>query len=106
MVRRAARCRISTLLVERQLFADERTSAAWVLARKVLADGRRVDKPGDEVPISADIRVRGLDNPYVSRGGLKLRGALADFSRRTGCRTPTLTTGTAVGPNARQLRQT
>ena len=41
---------------------------------------QRVDKPGTMVAVDAQLRVRGDDNPYVSRGGLKLAGALARFT--------------------------
>lgn len=73
------RPRLDRSLVERGLFEEEDEAARWVLAGKVIVDGRRVDKPGTPVTAEADIRVKGLDNPYVGRGGLKLAGALADF---------------------------
>lgn len=46
------------------------------MAGKVVVGEQRVDKPGTMVPRDAELRVRGDDNPYVSRGGLKLGGAL------------------------------
>lgn len=49
------------------------------MAGKVVADGHRVDKAGTMVPSDADVRLRGEDHPYVSRGGLKLEGALRAF---------------------------
>lgn len=49
------------------------------MAGQVVVDGQRIDKPGTMVATTAEIRVRGDDNPYVSRGGLKLAGALARF---------------------------
>jgi 23S rRNA (cytidine1920-2'-O)/16S rRNA (cytidine1409-2'-O)-methyltransferase len=58
-------------------FADTRTKAvALVLAGKVLVDGNRVDKPGTLVRASAEVTLKGEPNPYVSRGGVKLAGAL------------------------------
>jgi 23S rRNA (cytidine1920-2'-O)/16S rRNA (cytidine1409-2'-O)-methyltransferase len=75
----ATKERIDRLLVARGL-ADSRTrAAALVMAGKVVVDGQRVDKPGAMVAIAAELRVRGDDNPFVSRGGLKLAGALARF---------------------------
>ena len=38
-----------------------------------------MDKAGTPIPAAAEIRIRGEVNPYVSRGGLKLRGALDSF---------------------------
>lgn len=74
------RPRLDRLLVERGLFEDKAEAARWVLAGQVIVDGQRVDKPGTAVAAEAEIRVKGLDNPYVGRGGLKLAGALADFA--------------------------
>jgi len=73
------RLRLDRLLVERGLFEDEVEAARWVLAGKVIVGGLRVDKPGTPVDATAEVRVKGLDNPYVGRGGLKLAWALADF---------------------------
>jgi 23S rRNA (cytidine1920-2'-O)/16S rRNA (cytidine1409-2'-O)-methyltransferase len=75
----AAKERIDRLLVARGLAPTRTRAAALVIAGKVVVDGTRVDKPGALVASEAGIRVRGDDNPYVSRGGLKLAGALARF---------------------------
>lgn len=45
----------------------------------MLVDGQRQDKAGAQVSEDADIVVTGPDNPYVSRGGLKLKGAIDHF---------------------------
>jgi 23S rRNA (cytidine1920-2'-O)/16S rRNA (cytidine1409-2'-O)-methyltransferase len=39
----------------------------------------RVDKAGTFLPESAELTLRGPDHPYVSRGGVKLMGALQAF---------------------------
>jgi 23S rRNA (cytidine1920-2'-O)/16S rRNA (cytidine1409-2'-O)-methyltransferase len=68
--------RLDTLLAERGLFPSRSRAAASVLAGEVrLADGRRVDKPGQLVPDDADLRVEQAAD-YVSRGGVKLANAL------------------------------
>lgn len=77
---RAERRRLSTLLVDRNLFEDEKTASAWIMAGKVLVGGQRMDKPGTIVDAFSEVRVKGLENPYVSRGGLKMAGALSDFA--------------------------
>ena len=46
------------------------------MAGGVYVDGRRIDKPGTRVSPTALLEVRGQMAPYVSRGGLKLAGAL------------------------------
>lgn len=71
--------RIDRLLVARGLVESRSRAAALVMAGQVVVDGQRVDKPGTMVALQAEIRIRGDDNPYVSRGGLKLAGALARF---------------------------
>lgn len=48
------------------------------MAGKVLVDGVRIEKPGKEVAGDAEINVK-EDMPYVSRGGIKLAGALDGF---------------------------
>ena len=49
------------------------------MAGKVLADGTALDKPGQLVPVTDEIVVKGIDQRYVGKGGLKLEGALDDF---------------------------
>ncbi len=79
MPRFVKRDRIDRLLVARGLAPSRTRAQALIMAGKVLVDERRVDKPGTMVPADAPVRVRGDDNPYVSRGGLKLAGALRRF---------------------------
>jgi 23S rRNA (cytidine1920-2'-O)/16S rRNA (cytidine1409-2'-O)-methyltransferase len=71
--------RIDRLLVERGLAPSRTRAQALIMAGNVLVDDQRVDKPGTLVASDAAVRVRGDDNPYVSRGGLKLAGALRAF---------------------------
>jgi 23S rRNA (cytidine1920-2'-O)/16S rRNA (cytidine1409-2'-O)-methyltransferase len=75
----AAGVRIDLLLVERGLAASRDRAQRLLMAGDVLVDERVVDKPGARVPRDAVIRLRGADHPYVSRGGLKLLGALTDL---------------------------
>jgi 23S rRNA (cytidine1920-2'-O)/16S rRNA (cytidine1409-2'-O)-methyltransferase len=64
-------------LAERGLFSSRTRAAASVMAGEVTVgtDGRRAAKPGEMVPIDAQLSVRERA-PYVSRGGLKLANAL------------------------------
>jgi 23S rRNA (cytidine1920-2'-O)/16S rRNA (cytidine1409-2'-O)-methyltransferase len=68
--------RLDKLLVDRQLAASRERAQALILAGRVLVAEQRVDKPGHSVADDAVIRVLGDDLKYVSRGGLKLEGAL------------------------------
>jgi 23S rRNA (cytidine1920-2'-O)/16S rRNA (cytidine1409-2'-O)-methyltransferase len=55
-------------------------AAALVLAGRVTVDGVAVHKAGTAVSPDADVRVREPERRYVSRGGEKLAGALADLA--------------------------
>ncbi len=71
--------RLDVLLVERGL-AETRTKAqALILAGAVVVGDQRVDKPGTRVPVDGELRLKGEPQKFVSRGGLKLEGALVHF---------------------------
>jgi len=68
--------RVDLLLVERGLVPSRERARAYILAGRVLINEQKVDKPGTSVDADAVVRLLGDDMPYVSRGGLKLAGAL------------------------------
>jgi 23S rRNA (cytidine1920-2'-O)/16S rRNA (cytidine1409-2'-O)-methyltransferase len=75
---KAGRKRLDQLLVERGLAETRQRAQALILAGAARVDGKRVDKAGTMVSVEANIELaEGLK--YVSRGGLKLEGALEDF---------------------------
>lgn len=79
MTRARARTRLDELVLARGL-AESRTKAqALILAGRVLVNDKPEDKPGTRVAEDAAVRVRGEERRYVSRGGDKLAGALADL---------------------------
>ncbi len=69
--------RLDQLLVDRGLAPSRQRARALIMAGKVLVDTQRKDKPGLQVDADADITLKGETMPYVSRGGLKLEGALS-----------------------------
>lgn len=71
--------RLDRLLVDRGIAPTRERARAIILAGIVMVDGGRVDKAATLVAPDAEIRLRGEDHPYVSRGGVKLRGALDHF---------------------------
>ena len=71
-----AKTRIDVLLLERGLVPSRERARALILAGRVLVNEQKVDKPGANVPPEAVVRLLGEDLKYVSRGGLKLEGAL------------------------------
>ena len=73
--------RLDRLLVARGLAPSRARAQARIMAGHVLVGGEPVTKAGTLVPPDATVRLRGEDNPFVSRGGLKLEGALAELTR-------------------------
>lgn len=74
----AGRKRLDILVVEKGLAESRERAKALIMAGSVAADGITIDKPGKEIDKDAVIVVKeGL--PYVSRGGIKLEGALKHF---------------------------
>jgi 23S rRNA (cytidine1920-2'-O)/16S rRNA (cytidine1409-2'-O)-methyltransferase len=68
--------RLDLLLVDRALVPSRERARALILAGRVLVAEQKIDKPGTSVPADSPIRLLGEDQPYVSRGGLKLAAAL------------------------------
>jgi 23S rRNA (cytidine1920-2'-O)/16S rRNA (cytidine1409-2'-O)-methyltransferase len=91
-----AKERVDVLLVARGLAPSRERARALVLAGKVYSGEQRVEKAGDLLASDRPLEVRGDDLPFVSRGGVKLAGALdalgvdptgrvvADFGASTG----------------------
>ncbi len=75
----AKRARLDLLLVERGLFETRSKALAAVMAGLVLVDGKLALKAGEAVAEEAELSLKSDPNPYVSRGGLKLRAALDAF---------------------------
>jgi 23S rRNA (cytidine1920-2'-O)/16S rRNA (cytidine1409-2'-O)-methyltransferase len=73
---RLGKSRLDLLLVERGLVASRERARALILAGRVLVSEQKIDKPGTSVAQDSAIRLLGEDQPYVSRGGLKLAAAL------------------------------
>lgn len=76
----STKVRVDQLLVTRGLAPSRAKAQALVLAGKVFSGEARVDKPGALLAAEAPLVVRGEDHPYVSRGGVKLEGALTSFA--------------------------
>lgn len=72
--------RLDTLLVERGLFESADEALRAVLAREVRVDDVYPSSAAVKVAPDADIWVK-ESGPYVTRGGVKLRGALDAFGQ-------------------------
>jgi 23S rRNA (cytidine1920-2'-O)/16S rRNA (cytidine1409-2'-O)-methyltransferase len=68
--------RLDKLLLQRGLVPSRERGQALILAGRVLVNEQKLEKAGASVDEDAVIRVIGDDQPFVSRGGLKLARAL------------------------------
>ncbi len=71
--------RLDKLLVSSGLVETRQRARALILEGKVEVDGHRVDKPGTPIRPGLPLKLLTPDHPYVSRGGVKLEGALRGF---------------------------
>ena len=71
--------RLDILLVQKGLAASREKAKAIIMSGIVYVDGEKEDKAGTTFPENAVIEVKGSTLKYVSRGGLKLEKAMANF---------------------------
>lgn len=71
--------RVDQLLVQRGLFPSREKARRSIMAGEVMVDGHRVDKPGTAVGEEVAVEIKGNVEPFVSRAGRKLDGALHRF---------------------------
>src|ERR1700754_3247082 len=74
----ASKKRVDLLLVERGLFESRARARAAIEAGRVIANDRPVAKPSDMLPSDAELSAEPA-HPWVSRGGVKLAGALEQY---------------------------
>jgi 23S rRNA (cytidine1920-2'-O)/16S rRNA (cytidine1409-2'-O)-methyltransferase len=78
-VRSEKKHRLDQLLVERGLAPSRAKAQALILAGRVFSGEQRLDKPGQAVAGDLALELRQDEQPYVSRGGVKLAHALDHF---------------------------
>src|SRR5213594_4822812 len=71
--------RLDVILVDRGLAPSRERARALILAGQVSVDGQVISKAGAPVAADARVELATPDHPYVSRGGVKLAGALDTF---------------------------
>ncbi|MDD2366647.1 MAG: TlyA family RNA methyltransferase [Desulfuromonadaceae bacterium] len=76
----AEKVRLDKLLITRGLVSSLWKAQALIMAGDVVVGDHTVDKAGQQISLNAEIRLKGENLPYVSRGGLKLQRALEKFS--------------------------
>src|SRR6059058_3007105 len=73
-----ARKRADVLLVERGLFESRARAQAAIEAGLVTANDKQVMKPSETIAVDAVLQAQPA-HPFVSRGGVKLAGALEQY---------------------------
>src|SRR5450631_953408 len=71
--------RLDKLIFDRGITSSREKARALIMAGQVVVSDHVADKAGQQVPVDAEIRLKGEQLPYVSRGGLKLEKALDEF---------------------------
>ena len=71
--------RLDVLLVKRNLAESREKAKAIIMSGNVFVEGQREDKAGTTFSDEVQIEIKGHTLPYVSRGGLKLEKAVANF---------------------------
>ncbi len=74
-----AKKRLDNLLADRKLVESRSKARAMILAGDVFVDGQKVEKAGTMVDPASGITLKRKSHNYVSRGGVKLAHALAEF---------------------------
>lgn len=74
--------RIDTLLVEKGFETSRERAKALIMEGQVFVGDVKIEKPGEEVDVEAELVVKSKGLPYVSRGGLKLEKAVDVFGLR------------------------
>jgi 23S rRNA (cytidine1920-2'-O)/16S rRNA (cytidine1409-2'-O)-methyltransferase len=72
--------RLDLLLVDKGLAPSRQRAQALIMAGTVLVNNQPAAKAGVQISESDLVEIKSGTNPYVSRGGLKLEGALKEWS--------------------------
>lgn len=73
--------RVDVLVVQQGLTNSREKAKRLIMAGQIVAADKhiRYDKPGEKIPSTTQLLIKGEPLRYVSRGGLKLEKALATF---------------------------
>jgi 23S rRNA (cytidine1920-2'-O)/16S rRNA (cytidine1409-2'-O)-methyltransferase len=71
--------RLDKLLVKKGVVQSREKARALIMVGKVAAEKNRIDKPGTQINVDAQLQIQEGDSFYVSRGGEKMEGALKVF---------------------------
>ncbi len=79
---KANKQRADLLLVEQGSAKTRSKAQSLIMAGVVYCDTQRINKASEVFPNDKILTVKGEDHPYVSRGGVKLKGALDHFDMK------------------------
>lgn len=79
MTNKVKKERVDILLVERGICETREKAKRAIMAGIIYSNEERMNKPGEKIPEDAPLQMKGNDLKYVSRGGLKLEKAIAEF---------------------------
>ena len=73
--------RVDILVVQQGLTDSREKAKRLVMAGQIVdaVNHNRYDKPGEKIPVTSSLMIKGEPLKYVSRGGLKLEKALKEF---------------------------
>ena len=66
-------------LLSEGYFETKEAALPFIMSGAVSCGGVKVTTGGQKIPMDKPLSVKGLDDRYVSKGGYKLEGAIADF---------------------------
>jgi len=72
--------RLDKLIIEKNILDTRERAKAFIMGGSITVNGERVRKPGTLIEVDSVIKVQRTNNGYVSRGGIKLAGALKEFT--------------------------
>jgi 23S rRNA (cytidine1920-2'-O)/16S rRNA (cytidine1409-2'-O)-methyltransferase len=78
--------RLDLALLERGLVDSRAKAQSLIMARRILVNGKHVDKAGANVADDDVLAIEELEHPWVGRGGMKLAHALKEFGIDVGGR--------------------
>ena len=70
---------LAAVLLEKNLAPDIKSAELLIIEGRVIVGAAKIEKPGTKIPENANIRII-KDDPYVSRGGIKIENAFSDFN--------------------------
>ena len=80
-MKKAKKVKLISRLLSEGWFETEKEAAAWAMARKILVDDQPIISINEPISPLSNIRIKEYyKTRYVNKGGLKLEGALLDFS--------------------------